>query len=85
MFPIRLQGIHVLHEPRILKILVAMFWPFLSNKIRNRVSFFFPFVFLVKLARIPNTYFELSVIPNNPYLFSVVLSRLLLRSITQTG
>ena len=47
MFPIRLQGIHVLHEPRILKILVAMFWPFLSNKIRNRVSFFFPFVFLV--------------------------------------
>ncbi|XP_046464254.1 alpha-tocopherol transfer protein-like [Daphnia pulex] len=39
VFPIRLQGIHILNEPRILKILVAMFWPFLSNKIRNRLFF----------------------------------------------
>jgi hypothetical protein len=38
VFPIRLKGIHVLHEPRILKILLTLFWPFLSNKIRNRVG-----------------------------------------------
>lgn len=55
MFPIRLQGIHVLHEPRILKILVAMFWPFLSNKIRNRVSFF-PIVFLVANCQLFQTF-----------------------------
>ncbi|XP_046656844.1 alpha-tocopherol transfer protein-like [Daphnia pulicaria] len=39
VFPIRLKGIHVLHEPRILKILLTLFWPFLSNKIRNRLFF----------------------------------------------
>ncbi|KAI9559554.1 hypothetical protein GHT06_013559 [Daphnia sinensis] len=39
VFPIRLQGIHIVHEPRIIKILVAIFWPFLSNKIRSRLFF----------------------------------------------
>ncbi|XP_046644517.1 alpha-tocopherol transfer protein-like [Daphnia pulicaria] len=39
VFPIRLKGIHIVNEPRIIKILVAMIWPFLSNKIRNRLFF----------------------------------------------
>jgi len=33
-----------MNEPRIIKVLVAMIWPFLSNKIRNRVSFFYALV-----------------------------------------
>ncbi|XP_057369737.1 alpha-tocopherol transfer protein-like [Daphnia carinata] len=39
VFPIRLKGIHVLNEPRVVKFLVAMIWPFLTNKIRNRLVF----------------------------------------------
>nr|CAH0099877.1 unnamed protein product [Daphnia galeata] len=39
VFPIRLKGIHIVNEPQIIKLLVAMIWPFLSNKIRNRVVF----------------------------------------------
>lgn len=39
VFPIRFQGIHVVNEPRIMKVLVAIFWPFLSNKIRSRLFF----------------------------------------------
>ena len=33
----RLLGIHVTHEPWVMKLVLALFWPFLSHKIRNRV------------------------------------------------
>ena len=33
----RLLGIHVTHEPWVMHFLLAIFWPFLSHKIRNRV------------------------------------------------
>lgn len=39
VLPIRLKGIHVMHEPQVVKFLVAMVWPFLTNKIRNRLVF----------------------------------------------
>ena len=40
VFPIRCMGINVVHEPCVLKILVSMIWPFLSQKIRDRVCHF---------------------------------------------
>ena len=37
MFPIRIAAIHVVNEPFVFKILMTMFWSFVSEKIRNRV------------------------------------------------
>ena len=34
----RFQAIHIINEPWVLKMIVSLIWPLLSEKIRNRVS-----------------------------------------------
>lgn len=57
MFPIRIMGIHVVNEPFVFKILMAMFWPFVSEKIRSRVIFttllIFIYGFLIHNRQLP--------------------------------
>lgn len=38
VFPIRFAGIHFVYEPFVFKIILTIIWPFLSHKIRSRVS-----------------------------------------------
>ena len=38
-FPIRIQGIHIVNEPWVFKMILSMIWPFLSTKMRSRLFF----------------------------------------------
>lgn len=37
-FPMKIKGIHFVNHSWLLKIIISMIWPFLSNKLRARVS-----------------------------------------------
>ena len=37
-FPMKIKGIHLVHHSRLVNVIVAMAWPFLSKKLRGRVS-----------------------------------------------
>lgn len=38
-FPIKIKGIHFVNHSWLLKIIISMIWPFLSNKLRSRLHF----------------------------------------------
>ena len=40
-FPMKIKGIHLVHHSRLVNVIVAMAWPFLSKKLRGRVSLTF--------------------------------------------
>jgi len=39
VFPLRFQGIHIVNEPWVFKMILSMIWPFLSTKMRSRFFF----------------------------------------------
>lgn len=47
--PLRLKEVHMVKQPFVFKIVWNMFTPFIQDKLKKRVRFFFFYVLLVKL------------------------------------
>lgn len=58
-FPMKIKGIHLVHHSRLVNVIMAMAWPFLSKKLRGRVHLHSNFASLHKMidpASLPSDY-----------------------------